>query len=153
MRRGMSIWAKLGLGCGVGCLVVVVVATIIGYVGVRYVLRKMNEFKTELVALGFEEQPARHVIDVYDEVTQPYLWIGQVVRVYGECRTNVAILAQMGEIHGMVEGDVYFRGQVLTISPKGHVKGNVDVKCQAVVRKGVVEGTIRGTWAEKQEER
>ncbi|MCX7847769.1 MAG: polymer-forming cytoskeletal protein [bacterium] len=149
-RRGMGVGAKLGLGCGIGCLTLLVITGVVGYLGVRYVIAKIDGFKRELVARGFEEQPAQQLLEVRDEITRPVLLVGQFVRVYGDCHTNVAILAQVAEIHGTIAGDVYFRGQVLTISPKGHVHGDVDVYCQAVNIQGTVDGEVRGTWLERQ---
>ena len=145
-KKGMSTGAKVGIGCGIGCLALIILVAAGIYIGTRVVLKKINEVKAELVALGFEEQRTAQAVDVNEEITSPQLLLGQVVKVYADCSTNLAIMAQLAEIHGTINGSLYFCGQVLTISPKGRVTGDLDVMCQVLDNQGTVDGEIRGVW-------
>jgi cytoskeletal protein CcmA (bactofilin family) len=72
--------------------------------------------------------------------------MGQVVKLMSECQTNVAIVAQVGEVHKRVAGDVYFRGQVLTVQPNAVIEGDLDVSAQAVQIYGEVKGEVKGVY-------
>jgi len=81
---------------------------------------------------------------VSDPITEPKLFKGQVVRIYSNSTSDLAVLAQVCEIHGKIEGKLYFRGQMLIIQPSGEVTGGVDATAQMVQRFGKVEGGITG---------
>jgi hypothetical protein len=144
-KKGMSTGAKVGIGCGVGCLVVIILGIAASAIGWFFVQKKIDEAETELRGYGFDKTQAGQVIDVKDEITEKTLFKGQVVRVYGNSKTDIALLAQMAEIHGTIEGKVYFRGQILMVHPNGVIKGGVDAKGQAIQNMGRIEGEITGS--------
>lgn len=144
-KPGLSTGAKWGIGLGAGCLVLVIGAVVLSAVGYWYVKGKIKETTAELQALGFTNQVQQQVVEVKDTITQPTLYLGQVVKIFGDCTTNLAVVAQVAEIHGRVEGKVYFRGQILTIQPKAELLNGLDATAQVVQNFGKITGEITGT--------
>ncbi len=144
-KRGMGTGAKIGLGCGIGCLVVILLLVVGGFVAWRVVQGKINDATKELAEKGFTNVKTGQMLDVNEPVTEKTLFRGQVVRLMSDCATDVAILAQAAEIHGTVEGRVYFRGQVLTIQPRAVVKNGLDANGQIVQVLGQLDGEVTGS--------
>jgi len=90
---------------------------------------------------------------VTDEVTEPTVYLGQMVKIVGDCSDDIAIIAQMAQIHGEVAGTLYFRGQILTIEPGAHLQGDLDLKCQVATIYGKVDGQITGQYGKLQDKR
>jgi hypothetical protein len=145
-KKGLSTGAKWGIGCGCGCLVMVVLIVIGVFFGVRYAKNKVTAMSQELRQYGFEKEVKGQVVEVRDEITEPTLYTAQIVKILGNCTTNIAILAQMAEIHGKVEGKVYFRGQILTIQPNAEIMNGLDVMAQVIQKYGTVNGEITGSY-------
>ena len=145
-KKGLSSRAKWGIGCGIGCLVIIILVAIAGYVGFRYVMGMLDDMTQEFNQLGFEHVVKAQSIEVQEDIHEKTLYMGQVVKIYGNCTTDLAILAQMAEIHGNVGGKVYFRGQLLVIQPGAVITNGVDVMAQAVKNYGKVEGEITGKY-------
>ena len=145
-KKGMSKGAKWGLGCGVGCLVIVVLVVIAAVIGVKFAMSKLEDMTSELEQYGFEETVKGQAIEVTDEITEPAIYLGQTVKILGDCKTDLAIVAQMAEIHGTVEGKVYFRGQMLTIQPQARLLNGLDVMAQVIQKYGEVQGEITGNY-------
>lgn len=61
-------------------------------------------------ALGFENVVRGASLEIKEEVREPTLYQAAGVRIYGNCATNLAIVARIAEIHGRVQGKVYFPG-------------------------------------------
>ena len=145
-KEGRSTAAKLGIGCGIGCLTLIVIIAIAAFFGWRFAKGKLDDMTEELKQLGFEKVVTQHSIEVADEITEPTIYRGQVVKILGNCTTDLAIIAQMGEIHGKVDGKVYFRGQILTVQPEAELLKGLDVMAQVVQKYGKVEGEITGQY-------
>ena len=145
-KKGMSTGAKWGIGCGIGCLVILILVVAGSIFGIRYATRKVADMTQDLKQYGFEKQVKGQVLEVREDITEPTLYIGQMVKILGNCSTNLAILAQMGEIHGKVEGKVYFRGQVLTIQPNAELMNGLDVTAQVIQKYGKIDGEITGKY-------
>ena len=154
-KPGMSTGAKWGLGIGIGCLGLILVLGIAGFVGMRFAARasgvvlpnlkgKLDGMTADLKTHGFDKTIKGQILEVRDPIAEPTIYMGQVVKVYADCSTNLAIVAQVGEIFGRVEGKLYFRGQVLTIQPKAEIMGGLDATAQVVKNLGRVSGEITG---------
>jgi hypothetical protein len=143
-KKGMSTGAKWGTGCGIGCLTVIIIIAVVAFIGFRLAKGKLDEVTLEMKELGFENVVQQQMIEVKDEITEPTLYVGQMVKIIGDCSTNLAIVAQMAEIHGKVAGKVYFRGQMLTIQPEAELLNGLDVKAQVVQKYGKIHGEITG---------
>jgi hypothetical protein len=143
-KKGMSTGAKWGVGCGGGCLTVIVIIAVAAFIGFRFVKGKLEGATLEMKQLGFENVVKQQAIEVTDEITEPTLYIGQIVKILGNCNTNLAIIAQMAEIHGKVAGKVYFRGQMLTVQPNAELLGGLDATAQMIQRYGKIHGEITG---------
>ncbi len=143
-RKGMSTGAKWGIGCGAGCLTMILVVAIAGFVGYR-ALRHWVDGRTEDLKIhGFEKVRTGQAIDVKDLPAEPVLYRGQIVRILGDCPTNLAIIAQMAEIHGVVKGKTYFRGQILVVQPRAELQGGLDIQAQVLQQLGRITGPIEG---------
>ena len=137
-KKGMSTGAKWGVGCGIGCLTLLILLGIIGFFGYRFAKAKLEGVTQELQELGFKVVVKGQNIEIRDEVTVPTLYVGQMVKILGNCTTNLAIVAQMAEIHGRVDGKVYFRGQMLTIQPRAELLNGLDVTAQIITKYGKI---------------
>ena len=145
-KQGMSTGAKWGLGCGIGCLTLILIAAIAGFAGYRFLMRCVDTMTQELRQRGFEKVVKGQAIVVKDEITEPTLYLGQAVKILGDCKTNLAIIAQLAEIHGRVDGKVYFRGQMLTIQPKAELLNGLDITAQVLQKYGKITGGITGKY-------
>lgn len=145
-KKKMGTGAKVAIGCGSGCLVIVLIAIIGMIVGAVMVKKMVVKYEEELKGYGFEKVTSGQMIDVSDQVDEPILYKGQMVRIMGDCSTNVAILAQGCEIFGKIDGKLYFRGQMLTVHPGAEILGGVDAQTQILVNNGTIEGGIEGKY-------
>lgn len=68
------------------------------------------------------------------------------MRILTDAETDVAVLAQSCEIHGTIQGKLYFRGQILTIKPGAKVLGGIDVQTQVLQNQRDVTGEITGKY-------
>ena len=145
-KKGMSTGAKWGMGCGIGCLVIIMVIAIAGFVGFKMVKQKIDDTATELQELGFDNVVSGQTLEIKDDITKPTLYKAQMVKILADCNTNLAVMAQICEIHGKVDGKVYFRGQMLIIQPQAELRNGLDVLAQAIVKYGTVRGEITGKY-------
>jgi hypothetical protein len=145
-RRKMPLGVKVLTGCGVGCVVVMLLGLVAGFVGFRIAKAKLDETVAELREKGFDREVKGQALEVREEITEPTLYLGQVVRVHKDCHADLAIVAQMAEVFGKVEGKMYFRGQVLIIQPGAELQNGLDVFAQVVQNHGRIEGGVTGTY-------
>jgi cytoskeletal protein CcmA (bactofilin family) len=95
--------------------------------------------------MGFDETVQGQKLTVRNDITKPTLLLGQLVQVYGNCSTSLAVVAQVAEIHGNIEGTLHFKGQVLRVMPTSTIKNGADVIAQSFVNEGKIEGEISQT--------
>ena len=145
-KKGMSTGAKWGLGCGIGCLTVIIVISIGLFITVKFVKDKIDETASELEQLGFENVVKGQALEIGNKIIKPTLYMGQVVKIMADCSTDLAVMAQVCEIHGKVDGKVYFRGQVLIIQPHAELKNGLDIVAQVLQKYGKIEGEITGDY-------
>lgn len=145
-KKGMSTGAKWGLGCGIGCLAIIIILAIAGFVGFKLVKEKIDETTVELQELGFVNVVTGQALEITDEITRPTLYKAQMVKILADCNTDLAVMAQICEIHGKVDGKVYFRGQVLIIQPQAELRNGLDVLAQVIQKFGTVKGEITGKY-------
>ncbi|MCD4831119.1 MAG: polymer-forming cytoskeletal protein [Anaerohalosphaeraceae bacterium] len=148
-KKQKSTGKKWLIGCSIGCLAMIILSVLFcgvgGYFGYKYVHNKVDQWSQEFEDKGFAKITG-HVIELADDVNESTLYIGQVVKIFGNCQGDVAVIAQVCQIHGNVEGTVYFRGQMLEIEPKATIQGDIDVLAQSVVIYGKVNGQINGKY-------
>ena len=145
-KKGMSTGAKWGLGCGIGCLTIVILVAVGGFIGYRFVKGKVAQTVTELKSHGFSEVKSGQNFVVTEDITVPTIYLAQMVKITGNCTTNLGIVAQMAEIHGRVDGKVYFRGQILVVQPNAELRGGLDVQAQVIQKFGRIDGGITGVY-------
>lgn len=145
-KKKMGTGAKVAIGCGSGCLVVVLLVIIGIGVGAFYVKKTIAKYETELVGYGFETVQEGQMMTISSPITEPVLLKGQSVTIQADCSTNLAVLAQICEVFGKVDGKLYFRGQMLTVHPGAEITGGVDVKAQLLQNNGTIEGGMAGEY-------
>jgi hypothetical protein len=146
---------KWVVGCGIGCLVVLVLFILVIAMGVKYGRKMVKQMSNEFEQQGFvrEESEFGTSMEITEDVTERKVYVGQAVKIIGDCSDDIAIIAQMAQIHGNVAGTLYFRGQLITIEPGAHLQGDLDVICQIVTIYGKVDGQILGKYADLQDRR
>ena len=133
------------IGCGSGCLVLVLVLIGLIVFGAHFFSAKVEKMSSEFEDLGYEKVSGQ-MLEITESPTEPTLYLGQSVKLLDDVDTDVAIVAQAAEIHATVNGTVHFRGQMLTIQPKAVLKKDLDLKAQIVQIYGTVEGEITGQY-------
>ncbi len=145
-KKKMGTGAKWAIGCGSGCLTLIVIVIAITIAGAVFVKKAIAKYETELKALGFETVVSGQAVDVTEPITTPQLFKGQMVRILADSDTDVAVLAQLCEIHGVIRGKLFFRGQMLTLKPGSKVLGGIDVQAQMLQNQGEISGEMTGKY-------
>lgn len=145
-KKKMGTGAKVAIGCGSGCLVVVLLMIIGIGAGAFYVIKMINNYESELKGHGFDTVVSGQAVTVTEPITEPVILKGQAVKVLSDCSTNLAVLAQICEVYGKIDGKLYFRGQMLTVQPGAEITGGVDIQAQVLQNLGTVEGGITGKY-------
>lgn len=122
----------------------------IGTYGAYRALRGRYPSLTERLRHQGYEVVQGQFLDIADPVAVRTVFGGQHVQIRAGSRRGIAILAQTAEIHGTVEGNVYFCGQEITIAAGAEIKHHLHVVADRVVNKGRVDGEIRGYYREIQ---
>ena len=100
----------------------------------RFVKGKIDETASELKQLGFENVVKGQALEITDKITKPTLYMGQVVKIMADCSTDLAVMAQICEIHGKVDGkDTSLAGKVMA---KASHKKNKDKDNKKKNKKG-----------------
>ena len=63
----------------------------------------------------------------------------------GSVGGDIVSLAQDLDIHGYVDGDIYFGGETLTLGPDAEVMGNIYLAAAGLSVEGIVQGRVFGT--------
>lgn len=145
-KKKMGTGVKVAIGCGSGCLVLVLVAVLAILAGVFYVKKIISKYENELKGYGFDTVTQGQMLNITEPIDEPILFKGQSIRIMSDCSTNMAVLAQVCEVHGRIEGKLYFRGQVLTVHPGAEILGGVDAYAQLLQNNGRIEGGITGQY-------
>jgi hypothetical protein len=143
-QRGTSM--KWFFGCSCGCITILFLLIALFVAAVFYIKGLVTDWQTEFREMGFERIVRSQELNITETVSEPTLFFGQNVIISGTITTNVAIIAMTSEISSTIDGNVYFRGQVLKIKETAVLKKDLDVYCQIVDVKGTVEGDITGTY-------
>lgn len=145
-KKKMRTGTKVAIGCSSGCLVVFIMVAILIGVGFGYVKKIVTKYENELKGYGFEIVTTGQVLEINEPINEPLLLKGQVVRILEGSTTNVAVLAQVCEVFGEVEGKLYFRGQILTVQPGAVIRDGINATAQVIRNNGRIEGGITGEY-------
>ena len=145
-KKKLGTGAKVAIGCGSGCLVVILLAVLGIGAGAFYVKKMITKYETEMKNYGFEQVTVGQMLTITDPITEPVLLKGQSVKIMSNCSTNLAVLAQVCELHGKIDGKLYFRGQMLTIHPGAEITGGVDAQAQFLQNNGTIGGPMSGKY-------
>ena len=138
----MSGTAKWATGCGIIVAILIATAAIVTTVGVRIAKKQLDKLTAEYREMGFTETVRGQKLTLKSEITEPTILMGQLVQFYGDCSTDLAVIAQVAEIHGTVKGRLYFKGQVLRIMSTARIEGGADILAQSFVNDGTIDGNI-----------
>ena len=145
-KKGMSTGAKVGIGCGVAALLLILICGGITWFTVRYFINEANKFAADFESRGYVRQSSQ-VIDVNQALNQPTVFLAQSVRINAPVEGSLAFAVQVAEINANVNGDIDFYGQILTINQGVVISGDVRIKgAQAFNNKGTVQGQVTGSY-------
>lgn len=152
-RQGMSTGAKVGIGCGVVILIVLVL--ICGGALTWHFLSwgKYQEFGSEFEQQGYTltEETA---VDINSPRTGPLVIVGQAVNVNADVEGDLAIAARAANIESTVNGNLDFYGMVLNIGRNAHITGDIRIRSATAVNiEGIVDGTLSGEWTALEDRR
>lgn len=145
-KKGMSTGAKWGIGCGSGCLVLIILGAILLLGGWSWVKGKIDEEAQPFRDQGFAEQTGQ-MIRVTEAPADNSLYVGQMVLINTDTDKEIAIIAQMAEVKGTHTSKIYFRGQMIKIHEGASLEGGLDVKCQVIDGTNKVPGGVTGTYS------
>lgn len=134
-----------GKGCGAGCVVALLIAAACGYMAYRYIASQYNRLVGRYDKLGYERVYGQ-VIEVKERVTEPTIYIAQLVTVHAGSDRGMAFMCQQADLHGDVVGNVHFIGQALTVHPDAILHRDLELNAQVVNVYGVVSGKITGVY-------
>jgi len=134
-------------GCGIGCLVMVILLVILGVVVYKVVMNKWKEVVREYEQKGFVIRQDNQMLDIADPVTKPTLFGAPQVNLRKGAATEVVVAGQMAELHGTFKEKVTFIGQILTVADDAVLLKGLDVRWGQIIRvKGKVIGGITGKY-------
>ena len=155
--QGMSSGAKTAIGCGLAaflCMALICGGIIwVGYLAVekaevvvKQVIDEMQK-QVESFAAPFEAQGFQRVtgqvMEITSDIQKPTVYTVQVFKLEANSEADLAVMAQVAEIDGTINGDLHFFGQVLKIHPDAVITGDLHIQvAQAVENEGTVEGNI-----------
>jgi hypothetical protein len=143
---GLPTAAKVAIGCSIAFVLMIVLVCGGGFFVLRWGINQFSGFAKEFENRGYVSRTGQ-VIEVTEPITEPTVFVGQMVRIRTSADADISISAQVAEIYGTVAGNIDFLGQNLKIMPGATVKGDVRIRAAQVVQVlGTVEGEITGTY-------
>lgn len=155
--QGLSSGAKTAIGCAAVAFVVMTLIcggiVWVGYLAVdkagevfQQVVKELEK-QTEAFAARFEaegyERVRGQVVKVTTDVEKPTVYTVQVFELDADSAADLAVMAQVAEIKGTIDGDLHFLGQTLTIHPDAVITGDLHVQlAQVIDNRGTVQGEI-----------
>ena len=155
--QGLSSGAKMAIGCAAVAFVFMALVcggiVWVGYLAVdkaqvlvEQVIKEMEK-QVEAFAVRFEaqgyERVKGQVVEVTKDIERPTVYTVQVFKLEADSAADLAVMAQVAEINGTIDGDLHFLGQSLTIHPDAVITGDLHVQmAQVVDNRGSVEGEV-----------
>ena len=146
VKKKLSTGAKWGIGCGCGCLTFLIIIILLGTAGVFFIKNVITKYEAELKGFGFTNVVTRQMMELTEPVTERKLYKAQMISIKTDSTTDMAVLAQICELHGTVNGTFYFRGQMLTIKPGAEIIGDANVEAQVLQNEGHITGNLTGKY-------
>ena len=144
-RKGCCL-GSLVLGCGIVCVVGLLLCGGSGFFGYRWLVRQAEDFVAPFEEQGYT-RVSNSVIEVTAPVKEPHVYLGWVIQIREPVDADVALASLVTEIDSDVNGDIDFFGQILTIKPGAVVRGDIRVKgAQLIQIEGQHEGEVTGNY-------
>ena len=67
-KKGMSTGAKWAVGCGIGCLTLIIIIAVGAFFGIRYLKGFLEEMTREFEELGFEKKVTQQTIEITESL-------------------------------------------------------------------------------------
>jgi hypothetical protein len=132
-------------GCAIGCLVMVVLLTLLAIGGLWFARHQYNAFITRMEREGYRKVEGQ-IIVVTNRITEPTIFIGQMVAIQKGSERGLAVVSQNAELDGEIVGNVHFVGQTLTVRPGAMLRRDLDVIAQTIRIEGEVRGKVTGMY-------
>jgi len=155
--QGMSSGAKTAIGCGLAaflCMALICGGIVwVGYLALEKaevvvnrvideMQKQVDSFAAPFEAQGFERVTGQ-VVEITSDIQKPTVYTVQVFKLEANSEADLAVMAQVAEINGTINGDLHFFGQVLKIHPDAVITGDLHIQvAQSVENEGTVEGNI-----------
>ncbi len=153
-KGGMSTGAKVGIGCGAGCLGLVVILAIVGAVFALKAKNYAEAFDQEFADLGITEVVEGDELRVTTAPTVATYYKGKAVVLdfADPVVVPIAAAATVVQIGGTFEENVYLRSMVaIEVDPDAHFKKELNVKTIAINSNGAnFEGGLTGEYKTKE---
>lgn len=128
-------------------LILSVLAVLLGvgaWAGFRYFEGKAQGFVAEFEAQGYSKVEGKRVF-TKEEIPEKRVYLAEFCRIGAGSSSDLAIVGQIAEVHGTVNGDLSFWGQTLLIKEDAVITGNLNAPwCQLIILDGRVDGNISG---------
>ncbi len=139
--RGIGSWLLWVVLALIGLAALLAVG---GWAGFRYFAGRAEGHVEQFEAKGYKKFGARQSI-VDEDFDEKRVYYGEYCRIRGDCSTDLALVSQVAEVHGKVDGDLFFWGQTLLLKRDAVITGNLDAPwAQFIVIDGRVDGEISG---------
>lgn len=133
---------KALMGCGCAAVLFVLIAAI-GIGGLAwYGIQQLDKFAAPFVEQGYQRTVAQ-IVDETKPVPVRRVYSAQTVTIREGSEDSLAMICQVAEVDGTVNGDLDFFGQTLTLKPDAAILGNLNAQgVQVLVIEGKVEGDV-----------
>jgi hypothetical protein len=136
------------LGCGIGCLAIIVLFIIFSFLVVRWGVKHFKDMTDEFEKRGFivvRSTTPEETLTITEKVTKPTLFIGQEVHILQGADAEVAMMSAKGSLHGIFTEKVYYRGGgELFLAKDAQLLNGIDAQAKKIDLSGRVQGEITG---------
>lgn len=127
--------------CSCGCLLVVLTMAL-GLAALGFISkRQLNRFAEG----NFTHFEGGDEIFVEKPISDRSLLLGMTVEITAECQKDVIIVAKRAVVKSTIRGNLYFKGDSLTIESSAVIEGKLKVDAETlIINGGDVRGPIEG---------
>lgn len=143
-KKGCGLLGGCAIGCAVLCILGVLLCGGAAFFSYQWLMNRVEEVAGPYEEAGYKRLTGQ-LHDIGTPVAERTVFVGQVVYLRDGSETNVAIVAQMAEISGTINGNLAFYGQLLTLNPDAVITGDLIIHGaqQYDVPENAVLGEIR----------
>jgi len=140
----MSTGLKVLLGCGAGCLVMIMVFVIMGVFVWRTAMKRFGEITGPFVEQGYKQVVSNSPLVITTDPKEKTLYLCKHIILRADFTEDVAIIGPRAEIYGQMNGKVTFLGSSLFIANTAELTKGLSVETDILTLDGKVDGPIDG---------